>query len=385
MTAEPLELSRALIRCPSVTPIEAGALDTLESFLKEIGFSCHRVPLGGGENPVVDNLFARIGTEAPHFCFAGHMDVVPPGDVSEWTHGPFDADVADGLLWGRGACDMKTGIGCFAAAVADYIAAQPDGLKGSISLLITCDEEGPAIDGTVKVLDWMAQNGQVPDVCLVGEPTNPVELGDMIKIGRRGSMNGVITAYGVQGHTAYGHLAENPIPALIKRLGAITETQLDTGTDHFPATAAEITSIDVGNPASNVIPAKAHGAFNIRFNDLHTGASLSDWIREQCDTVDGRYDLEIVISGEAFLTPPGPFSTIISDAVAKVTGRTPVLDTAGGTSDARFIKNYCAVAEFGLINQTAHKTDEHVRVDDVYALKKIYEAILNGYFDEVTR
>jgi len=381
-TLDPIALAAELIRCPSVTPEEGGALDALEICLRGLGFTCTRLPFSEEGTPDVDNLYARLGTEAPHFCFAGHTDVVPVGDAAAWSVDPFGAEIKDGILFGRGATDMKGAIAAFAAAVSRITAK--GSFKGSISFLITGDEEGPATNGTIKMLQWLADKGEVIDDCLVGEPTNPHALGDMIKIGRRGSTNGWITARGAQGHVAYPHLADNPVRRLVAMLDRLTGDMLDEGTDHFQPSNLEITQITVDNEATNVIPAEARARFNIRFNDLHTPAALEARVRAHLDAVTkekgGTYDLKMIASGDAFLTAPGRLSTLISDAVAKTIGRTPELSTSGGTSDARFIKNYARVVEFGLVSQSMHKVDEHARVDDIIALTDIYETVLTGYF-----
>jgi len=369
MYADPVSLAQALIRCASVTPADGGAQAVLSGRLARLGFTVH--PLRFGET---ENFFARLGTAAPHICFAGHTDVVPPG--TGWQHGPFAGDIAEGALFGRGACDMKGAVAAFVAAVEHVV---KDGApNGSISLLITGDEEGPATDGTVRVLEWMQQNGQIPDMCLVGEPTNPKALGDVIKIGRRGSLNATITVYGVQGHVAYPHRADNPVHRMVAALAALTASPLDEGTDWFEPTGLQITSIDVGNPAMNVIPAQAAARLNIRFNDRHTGASLRQWLHGTIAQHAAQFDLDVTVSGEAFLTKPGPFTALLSSAVHKITGRTPRLDTGGGTSDARFISRYCAVAEFGLVGATMHKVDENVPVADLHTLTDIYAAVLRA-------
>ncbi|NQU59085.1 MAG: succinyl-diaminopimelate desuccinylase [Rhodospirillales bacterium] len=381
---DPLNLSQALIRCPSITPEDAGALDVLKAALSEIGFTCHRLPFSEAGTPDVDNLYARIGTGSPNFCFAGHTDVVPIGNRDDWSIDPFGGQVREGVLYGRGTSDMKCAIACFAAATARFLARHGDHFKGSISFLITGDEEGPAINGTPKVLGWMTEQGEAIDACLVGEPTNVTVLGDTIKIGRRGSMNGHLIVYGTQGHAAYPHLADNPVPVMLKMLSAIDDQHLDEGSDHFPPSNLEITTVDVGNPATNVIPAKAEAGFNIRFNDLHMGLGLEQKFRQIVELIaaekDTRYGLEFSISGESFLTPPGPLSQIIGQAAKDVTGRMPGLSTSGGTSDARFIKDFCPVVEFGLINATAHKVDENAAVKDILALTDVYDAVLEGYF-----
>ena len=375
-----LELTRALVRCPSVTPADAGTLDVLQEALEGLGFVCHRLPFAAPGSDRIDNLYARIGTESPHFCFAGHTDVVPPGDAAAWTADPFGAEVIDGAVYGRGTVDMKGAIACFTAAAAGFLDDRAGAFGGSISLLITGDEEGPAINGTAKVLEWLAARGERLEACLVGEPTNPTRLGEMIKIGRRGSLSGRLTVYGTQGHTAYPDLADNPIPRLMAMLAGVTGAELDQGTDHFQPSSLEVTSVDVGNPATNVIPAKAEAAFNIRFNDRHSSDSLERWLRERFDEVGGRYDLDIQVSGEAFLTPPGALSELVADAVERVLGTRPELGTTGGTSDARFIKDHCPVAEFGLVGETMHKVDERAAVGDLQALTEVYKAVLDGFF-----
>ena len=377
-----LELARDLIRCPSVTPEDAGALGVLQVALEAMGFTCHRLHFSEAETPDVDNLYARIGNAAPNFCFAGHTDVVPLGNREAWSVDPFGAEIIDGVLFGRGATDMKGSIAAFVEAVSRLLA---DGnFQGSVSFLITGDEEGPAVNGTKKILNWMAERGETIDVCLVGEPTNPDKLGDMVKIGRRGSLTGRLTITGVQGHTAYPHLADNPLPRLIKILDAISSHELDRGTDHFQPSNLQLTTVDTGNPASNVIPASVSAGFNIRFNDLHTGDSLTRWLQEECKAGDSEYQLDIVVSGEAFLTPPGDFSTLIAKSVEEATGMTPELSTSGGTSDARFIKDFCPVAEFGLVSQTMHKIDERIAVEDIRNLTEIYTSILLKYFANVS-
>tara|TARA_B100000676_G_scaffold284503_1_gene312256 strand:- start:36 stop:1199 length:1164 start_codon:yes stop_codon:yes gene_type:complete len=373
-----VELARDLIRCPSVTPEDAGALGVLQAVLEDLGFACHRLTFSDEDTPDIDNLYARRGDSRPNFCFAGHTDVVPLGNPDAWSVDPFGGEIIDDVLYGRGATDMKSAIAAFVEAISRVVSNGDVG--GSISLLITGDEEGPAINGTKKVLDWMADQGEIIDVCLVGEPTNPNKLGDMVKIGRRGSLTGKLTVTGVQGHTAYPHLADNPMPRLVKMLDAIASFELDKGTDHFQPSNLQLTTIDTGNPASNVIPASASAGFNIRFNDLHTGESLTSWLQEQCDAVGGQYELDIRVSGEAFLTPPEDFSALIAKSVEQATGLSPELSTSGGTSDARFIKDFCPVAEFGLVGQTMHKVDERIAVADIRNLTDIYTSILTGYF-----
>lgn len=377
---DPLDLARAMMRCNSVTPRDGGTLDHLEKALEGLGFACHRLPFAEPGTDEVQNLYARIGDASPNFCFAGHTDVVPVGDREAWTVDPFGAEVHDGYLYGRGASDMKSAIACFVAAAAKVLADHGGAVPGSISLLITGDEEGPAVNGTVKVLGWLREKGEVIDACLVGEPTNPTKLGQMVKIGRRGSLSGQLRVRGVQGHTAYPHLADNPIPRLIKMLSAITDASLDDGTAHFQPSNLQITSIDVGNTATNIIPAEVRAAFNVRFNDQHTSKTLTEWLRAKFDAVGGDYDLEIQVSGEAFLTPPGPLSELVAEAVKARLGIEPELSTTGGTSDARFIKDHAPVAEFGLIGQTMHKVDERIALADIEALTEIYADILTKYF-----
>ena len=378
---DPVAFTRELIRCRSVTPSEGGALDLLQRVLEGLGFACHRLKFSDADTPDVDNLYARIGDAAPHFCFAGHTDVVPTGPLEGWTADPFAAELQGDLLYGRGAADMKGAIAAFAAAAERHL--QRHGTRGSISLLITGDEEGPAINGTRKVLDWLKARGEAIDACVVGEPTNPTRLGEMMKIGRRGSMNGWLTAHGVQGHVAYPHLADNAAHRLIRMLAAVTAEPLDDGTDHFQPSSVQITSIDIGNPVTNVIPASATAVFNIRFNNCHSSASLTDWLRQRFDTAAGgpdKYDLRIAVSGESFYTEPGALSDLVGDSVEAVTGIRPELSTSGGTSDARFIKDACPVVEFGLVGQTMHKADEQVRIQDIRDLAAIYEAALDGFF-----
>ena len=382
MTAvlDPVDLGSRLIRCPSVTPVEGGALDLLEQILTPLGFDCHRLNFSAPNTDPIDNLFARLGTGAPHFCFAGHTDVVPEGDRAAWRHDPFAGTVESGVLWGRGAADMKGAIAAFTAAAARLIADDGGPGDGSISLLITGDEEGPAVNGTARVLDWMQAEGHVPDVCVVGEPTNPTVLGEMMKIGRRGSLTGTLTVHGTQGHVAYPHLADNPIHRLLHMLEPFTEGRLDDGTEHFPASTLMITTIDVGNPATNVIPASARAVFNIRFNDAHSAETLERMLRASFDQKGGDYTLETSCSGESFVTEPGALSELVADTVEQVVGRRPARSTTGGTSDARFIKRVCPVVEFGLVGQTMHKVDERVLVDDLTALTDIYAVMLRRFF-----
>ncbi|MSP67209.1 MAG: succinyl-diaminopimelate desuccinylase [Alphaproteobacteria bacterium] len=381
MTAltDPLPLARALIRCRSVTPADAGALGVLGEALAALGFDRHALTFTAPGTPDVSNLYARLGTKGPNLCFAGHTDVVPTGDAARWSVDPFAAEVAGGVLYGRGAADMKGAIACFVAAVARVLAARPASF-GSLSLLITGDEEGPAINGTRKVLQWMAERGERLDACVVGEPTNPTRLGEMIKIGRRGSLNALLTVHGIAGHSAYPHLADNPLVHLVRILGPIMAEPLDPGTAHFQPSTLALTAIDTGNPATNVIPHAATARFNIRFNDRHTAASLEQWLRSRLDGFGARYDLELNCSGESFLTRPGHLSEIVAAAARAVTGLTPELSTSGGTSDARFIKDYCSVVEFGMVGQTMHKTDECASLADLESLTRIYQGIIESYF-----
>lgn len=379
-----LEIAQALIRCPSVTPHEAGALDYLESVLKSVGFSCQRLRFSDHDTPDVDNLFARVGTRPPHLCFAGHTDVVPPGDEAEWTYPAFGAEVHHGWLYGRGAVDMKGGIASFAAAALAWLDEHAGEPPGSLSFLITGDEEGPAINGTPKVLDWIDAAGQVPDHCIVGEPSCPDQLGDAIKVGRRGSLNGNLTVIGAAGHVAYPHLAKNPITGLVAALAAFLAEPLDEGNAHFAPSNLEVTSVDTGNPTVNVIPSAITARFNIRFNNLQTAEGLKDLLRGQAQAaLEGKgldYDLTFSTSGESFLTEPGPLIDLMYAAVQERTGLKPELSTGGGTSDARFIKDYCPVIEFGHVNKTIHRSNERVSVADLELLTTIYKDFLGRYF-----
>lgn len=376
---DPISLTADLIRCPSVTPVEGGALVLLEQLLSGAGFTCTRVDRGN-----TANLFARWGAKGANksFGFNGHTDVVPVGDLAAWTRDPFGAEVVDGWMYGRGATDMKSGVAAFAAAAVDFVRETPP--DGAVILAITGDEEGDATDGTVALLDWMAAAGERMTHCLVGEPTCPNEMGQMMKIGRRGSMTAWITATGVQGHSAYPHRAKNPMSALVKLLSRLEEKPLDHGTDHFDASTLAITTIDCGNPANNVIPAKGTATVNIRFNDLHSGASLTEWLNAHARAVQEETGvaiaLRISISGESFLTPPGDLSALVARAVQAETGRVPELSTSGGTSDARFVKDHCPVVEFGLVGKTMHQVDERVEVAQISQLKAIYTRILRDYF-----
>lgn len=365
---DPVALAQALIRCASVTPADDGAQAVLAGVLTAMGFTVTALPFG-----TTPNLFARRGGSGPHLCFAGHTDVVPPG-ASAWTHDPFAAKIADGVLFGRGAVDMKGAIAAFIAACAD---AQP--AQGSVSLLITGDEEGPATDGTARVLDWMAAHSHIPNFCVVGEPTNPTRLGESVKIGRRGSLSARIAVHGIQGHSAYPQRADNPVHRLVRALAALTAAPLDAGTAWFEASTLQVTSVDVGNPASNVIPATARAMLNIRFNDAHGGAALEAWLRAVLAQHADRFDLDVCVSGESFLTQPGPLVERLCGCIAAVTGITPRLDTGGGTSDARFIARHCPVAEFGLVGTTMHQVDERVPVADLVGLTDIYRAFIAGF------
>ncbi|WP_127088461.1 succinyl-diaminopimelate desuccinylase [Aquabacter cavernae] len=375
---DPLSLTQALLRAPSVTPNAHDALEVVARALSEAGYEVHRLPFDSA-GPRVPNLYARIGTEGPNLCFAGHVDVVPVGDEAHWTHGPFAGEVADGLLYGRGAVDMKGGLACALAAALRH--GKPE--TGSLSFLVTGDEEGPAIDGTVKVVDWLKARGERLDHCILGEPTNPNALGDMVKIGRRGSLSGTVTVTGKQGHVAYPHLADNPVPRLLRLLNALTAAPLDAGTPHFQPSNLEVVGVQAGTSAYNVIPATAQARFNVRFNDLYSLESLKAEIARRLGTAgeDGHYALAFETGGsDSFLTAPGPFIDILCDAVEQATGRRPEPSTTGGTSDARFIKDLCPVVEFGLVGQTMHQVDEVTPVADLFALADIYGAVITRYF-----
>jgi succinyl-diaminopimelate desuccinylase len=384
MTAiDPVALAQTLIKRPSVTPRDEGVLGVLEAALEPLGFRCERMPFSEPGTPDVDNLYARRGTGGPHFCFAGHSDVVPVGDLNGWTIAPFAGEVHNGTLYGRGAADMKGAIAAFVAAVERFLAAHGGTFEGSISLLITGDEEGPSINGTKKMLQALASRGEKIDACVVGEPTSESALGDMAKIGRRGSMNVTVTVEGVQGHVGYPHLADNPIHTLVRMLAALTAEPLDHGNEAFQPSSLQITTVDVGNTVTNVIPARARARFNIRFNNLHSSTSLEGWIRSKLDAVGGRYALQVEVSGESFLTPEGRLSAIVVDAIQQVTGRRPQLSTTGGTSDARFITRHAPVIDFGLVGKSMHKIDERAPVADIVALSRIYESMLVRFFAPV--
>ncbi len=376
---DPADLTARLVRCPSVTPEEGGALAALSEVLSAAGFACTRVDRDG-----VPNLYARWGAKGhPRTIgFNGHTDVVPVGDRAAWTHDPFGAEIEAGWLYGRGATDMKSGVAAFAAAAVDFVTATPP--DGAVVLAITGDEEGPGTDGTVALLDWMAETGECMDICLVGEPTCPERMGEMIKIGRRGSLSAWFTFRGVQGHSAYPHLARNPLPAMATLMARLAAHELDRGTDHFDPSTLAVVTMDTGNAATNVIPAEGRATVNIRFNDVHTGASLIAWLEDEARKVAAETGIEIGvearISGESFLTPPGALSDLVAGAVAAETGVTPILSTTGGTSDARFVKDHCPVVEFGLVGHRMHAVDERVRVEQIEQLKAVYARVLRDYF-----
>ena len=374
---DPVTLTQELIRCPSVTPEEGGAITLLETLLGQFGFVCTRISRGG-----VENLYARYGSGNPVFAFAGHTDVVPVGSADAWTHGPFDGHLADDVLWGRGAVDMKSGVGAFVVAATDLV--QNNAFDGSISLLITGDEEGPAKDGTVAILDWMRENGETADFCLVGEPTSVSRLGDTVKIGRRGSMTGTLTVRGRQGHTAYPERAANPLPVLATICARLSDLPIDMGSTHFQASTLALSSIDTGNPASNVIPSSAKAVFNVRFNDLQTSDTVKVWaeqiVANALTGTECTAEIDWSVSGESFLTQPGPLVDIPVDAITDRMLERPALTTGGGTSDARFIKDLCPVMEFGLVGDTMHQVDERVPVEDIRLLSALYQDILRRFF-----
>ena len=379
-----IALTQALIRCPSVTPEEGGALHLLHGLLQQAGFECHLVRFYESGTPDIDNLYARIGTGSPCLMFAGHTDVVPVGDETRWTHGPFAGEIVDGMLYGRGAADMKGGVAASVSAVLAYLEEQGEHFKGSIAFLVTGDEEGPAINGTVKLLEWAKARGERFDHCILGEPTNPERLGEMIKIGRRGSLSGRLVVEGKQGHIAYPHLADNPIRGIVKLVGGILSEPLDRGTAHFGASNLEFSTLDVGNPAGNVIPQSAEAKFNIRFNDLWTHETLAAEIEARLHRIAGndvRYTVTFQPSNaDAFVTEPGSFVEMAMQSIEEATGIKPALSTTGGTSDARFIKNYCPVIEFGLVGQTMHQIDERVPAADIARLSEIYIGLIRRYF-----
>ncbi|HLH12947.1 MAG TPA: succinyl-diaminopimelate desuccinylase [Methylovirgula sp.] len=377
-----LELCQALIRCPSITPNEGGALAVLGEYLKRAGFSTHHLRFSQPGTADVDNLYARIGTEAPVLVFAGHTDVVPPGDASSWRFDPFSGETADGMIWGRGASDMKGAVAACAAAAVHFVETRRK-FKGSIAFLITGDEEGPAINGTARLLAWAKERGEIFDHCLLGEPTSAEQLGDQIKIGRRGSLNAELVVRGKQGHVAHPQRADNPIPHLLRLLDALTASPLDQGSAHFQRSNLEITSVDVGNPATNVIPAQARAWFNVRFNDLWTPSTLAAEIERRCAgaAAAARYDLTFEpCNAAAFISTPDKFTELVSAAIEARTGRKPALSTSGGTSDARFIRAYCPVVEFGPVGATMHMVDEHIAIADLEALTDIYRDVFERYF-----
>lgn len=369
-----IELSAQLIRLESVTPDKGDTLDLLQSRLEAMGFDCHRMIFEEEGTDPVPNLYARYGDASPNFCFAGHTDVVPVGALRDWTVEPFNADIRDGKLWGRGAADMKAAIAAFVAAVGRVLSDKK--LKGSLSLLITGDEEGPSVNGTKKVLDWLKERGEKLDYCLVGEPTNPESMGQMIKIGRRGSLHGHLTVNGVQGHVAYPHKAYNPIPDIIALMAELIREPLDQGNEHFQPSNLEIIDVHVGNETQNVIPARAEARFNVRFNSVFTPESLQQELIRRLDSAGVSYEISWWVSGDSFLTPPGVLSGALVTAVENRLKVTPVLSTTGGTSDARFIKDFCPVVEFGLVGETMHKADEHVDLADIEALVDIYQQVI---------
>ena len=374
---DPVALAQSLIRCPSVTPEDNGALDVVAAALTHLGFDCHRLRFEEPGTAPVDNVYARLGEGEPNLAFAGHTDVVPPGDLEAWRVPPFAGEVRGGELYGRGAVDMKGAIACFIAAAARFLAAHRP--AGSISLLITGDEEGPAINGTRKVLGWLKEQGETLDACLVGEPTNPTQLGEMVKIGRRGSLTGHLTVPGVQGHVAYPERADNPIPKLLAMLQALIGEPLDGGSEHFQPSELVITSVDVGNAAPNVIPAAARATFNVRFSDRYTARTLEAALRRRLDSVGAGYRLETSGNAEAFLTTPGAFTDLLEALIEQELAVVPELSTTGGTSDARFIKDVCPVVEFGLVGETIHQVNERVAIADLEALTRVYQALIANY------
>lgn len=379
---DPVSLTQALVHCASVTPKEGGALTLLQNLLEAHGFEVHRMTMREEGTPDVENLYARYGRQGPNLCFAGHTDVVPPGDEASWTYPPFSAEIVDGVMYGRGTVDMKGGIACFIAAALRVI--EHRGVRGSVSLLITGDEEGPSINGTVKVLDWLESREERLDACVVGEPTNPDALGDMIKIGRRGSLTGELIVAGKQGHAAYPHQADNPVPKLAALVDRLSRIEIDEGSQNFETSNLEVTVISVPNAAANVIPASARAVFNIRYNDHWNRKTMSEWVKARVGEIAAEIGAEVSVkcggTGDVFLTKPGPLVDAMREAIEGVTGRTAELSTGGGTSDARFIQAMCPVIEFGLVNQTIHQVDEHVPVEDLKKLTDIYERFIDGYF-----
>ncbi|MDB2414369.1 succinyl-diaminopimelate desuccinylase [Rickettsiales bacterium] len=385
MSIDPIELSKDLISCPSVTPADEGALQVLQSALESMGFKCDRVTFSDDQAPSVDNLYARLGEDGPNLCFAGHTDVVPPGNLDDWQSNPFKPEIRDGVLYGRGVVDMKCAIACFAAAVSRYL--ENNKLKGSISFLITGDEEGDAINGTKKLLQHIENKGEKIDACIVGEPTSENQVGDTIKIGRRGSVTFDLLLIGKQGHVAYPHLADNPISRLTRILHELDSHELDSGTEYFQPSNLEIVGFEVDNKTDNVIPAVARAKFNIRFNDKHKSATLIKWVEGICESIcevgDASFELKYRVSGESFLTKPGELSSIVQSSVDKIAKIEGKLSTAGGTSDARFIKDFCPVVEIGLLNATAHKVDESAPVADIELLADIYADVIESYFKQI--
>jgi succinyl-diaminopimelate desuccinylase len=377
---DPVALTAELVRFPSVTPKDEGAIAHLARVLEQVGFMCEVLEFAEPGTEKVLNLYARLGKSGRNLCFAGHTDVVPAGNLANWSVDPFAGTVKDGVLIGRGAADMKSAIACFAAAAARFVAARGRDFGGSLSLLITGDEEAVAINGTRKVLEALSKRDEKLDACIVGEPTSRKALGDMIKIGRRGSLNGTLTAFGIQGHTAYPHFADNAAHRLVRILDALTRAPIDDGSAQFEPSNLQIATIDIGNPATNIIPDRAKAVFNVRFNDRWSGKTMESWLRQQLDAVGGKYELTIQVSGESFLVPPGEVSNKLTQAIESVTGRRPELSTGGGTSDARFIQRYCPVAEFGPVGETAHKVNERTSINDIEALTKIYLSFLEFYF-----
>jgi succinyl-diaminopimelate desuccinylase len=377
---DPVALAADLIRRPSVTPADAGAIAVLEAALNPLGFECHHLRFAEQGAAPIENLFAKYAKgKGRHFCFAGHTDVVPAGPREDWSIDPFAGEIAEGRLYGRGAADMKGAIAAFAAGADRYLRRRGAAFQGTISMLITGDEEGVAINGTSQVLDWMQKRGEKLDACLVGEPTNPTVLGEMAKIGRRGSLTGRLTVYGMSGHVAYPHLSENPVHRLARMIMVLTEP-LDHGTEYFPPSVLQFITVDVGNPTTNIIPGQARATFNVRFNDTFNPKSLETELRQRLDLGGARYDLKVECSGSAFVTPPGPLAELVATAVQEITGLQPELSTTGGTSDARFIKDFCPVIEFGLTGETMHKVDENVAVADIEKLAQVYERILERFF-----
>lgn len=376
---DPVDLTARLVKCPSVTPEEGGAIQLLSALLKAAGFECHRADRGG-----IANLVARWGDKGhpKTFGFNGHTDVVPVGDPTDWSADPFGAEVRDGWMYGRGTTDMKSGVAAFVAAAVDLVQASPP--DGAVIITVTGDEEADAVDGTTAILDWMTDAGEAMSVCLVGEPTCPEAFGDTIKIGRRGSMTAFFTATGVQGHSAYPHRANNPVPVLVRLVDRLASTELDRGTEYFDPSTLAVTTLDTGNPATNVIPGSCQATVNIRFNDAHSSASLIEWMKGEAKRLTDETGVEIAmrtkVSGESFVTPPGPLSDLVSNAIEAETGQSPELSTSGGTSDARFIRAHCPVVEFGLVGQTMHQVDERVDVEQIHALKSVYGRILADYF-----